>query len=653
MNTDFLIRKKEYLSMLESSRYMCERNGLDMHMQTLPEVTEADRERCKNHVTGHIRLMRKSTPEYYQAVADTLAANNSVLLYLYENFDVFGRYGDKKLKDELSEKNIKLGGNVGESVAGTNAAVMSARSPSSTWVIGDEHYLVAFKPYVTFAFRIKGKYSRNGYVMLITYKENFDERIYNLFKLLESTETIITTGHVTKDVIMRDIVQRNEYSRGSTNDIVIMVDNSCSVTFANDMFYDFYNYHPQETINSFLGDICPELMSLVSKIAEGKKVIGKPVELVHPNGSREQYFADCSIINTNMRQFGALITIYKGKIKKEEKPADGNHARYTFDDLIGVSDNFVQLKRFAERISATSSPILIQGESGTGKELFANAIHCTSQRKDKPFVAVNCAAIPRDLIGSELFGYVGGSFTGANRTGAKGKFELADGGTLFLDEIGEMPVEMQSVLLRALEENCITRIGATKPINVDVRIITATNKDLTKCIADGSFRADLYYRLNVINLTMIPLRRRRADIKELAEYFLERFAHENGKNIHEISPAAVVAMTEYDWPGNVRELRNCMEYSVIVCKSDCIEFEDLPQSITNLERADESAKAAEPEGTEFRMMSDFFTKQRLEMAKKLMVEFKGNKSKVAQEMGVSRSTLYRILNGAEDTHSDK
>lgn len=653
MNTDFLIRKKEYLSMLESSRYMCERNGLDMHMQTLPEVTEADRERCKNHVTGHIRLMRKSTPEYYQAVADTLAANNSVLLYLYENFDVFGRYGNKKLKDELSEKNIKLGGNVGESVAGTNAAVMSARSPSSTWVIGDEHYLDAFKPYVTFAFRIKGKYSRNGYVMLITYKENFDERIYNLFKLLESTETIITTGHVTKDVIMRDIVQRNEYSRGSTNDIVIMVDNSCSVTFANDMFYDFYNYHPQETINSFLGDICPELMSLVSKIAEGKKVIGKPVELVHPNGSREQYFADCSIINTNMRQFGALITIYKGKIKKEEKPADGNYARYTFDDLIGVSDNFVQLKRFAERISATSSPILIQGESGTGKELFANAIHCTSQRKDKPFVAVNCAAIPRDLIGSELFGYVGGSFTGANRTGAKGKFELADGGTLFLDEIGEMPVEMQSVLLRALEDNCITRIGATKPINVDVRIITATNKDLTKCIADGSFRADLYYRLNVINLTMIPLRRRRADIKELAEYFLERFAHENGKNIHEISPAAVVAMTEYDWPGNVRELRNCMEYSVIVCKSDCIEFEDLPQSITNLERADESAKAAEPEGTELRMMSDFFTKQRLEMAKKLMVEFKGNKSKVAQEMGVSRSTLYRILNGAEDTHSDK
>lgn len=652
MSIDFLNRGKEYLSMLESSRYMCERNGLDSHIRALPMVTEEDMERCKNHVTGHIRLMRKSTPEYYQSTADALAANNAVLLYLFENFDIFGRYGDKKLKDELSAKNIKLGGNLGESCAGTNAAVMSARSPKSAWVVGDEHYLDALKPYVTFAFRIKGKYGRNGFVMIITYKENFDERIYRLFKLLESTETIITTGHVTKDVIMRDIMQRNEYSRSSTSDIVIMVDNSCSITFANDMFYDFYNYHPQKTINSFLSDICPELVSLVSKIAEGKKVVGKPVELVRGNGSREQYFADCSPINTNSRQFGALITIYKGKIKREEKPADGNFARYTFDDLIGVSDNFVQLKHFAEQISATSSPILIQGESGTGKELFANAIHCTSQRKDKPFVAVNCAAIPRDLIGSELFGYVGGSFTGANRTGAKGKFELADGGTLFLDEIGEMPVEMQSVLLRALEENLITRIGATKPINVDVRIITATNKDLTKCIADGTFRADLYYRLNVINLTMIPLRRRRDDIKELAEYFLERFALENGKNIHGISAAATIAMAEYSWPGNVRELRNCMEYSVIVCSGDYIEPEDLPQSISNIEPAAQTP-AAEPEGTELRMISDFFTRQRFEIAKKLMVEFKGNKSKVAQEMGVSRSTLYRILNAAKELKDDK
>ena len=170
MSIDFLNREKEYISMLKSSNYMCKKNGLDPHVKALPTVTEADRERCKNHVTGHIRLMRKSTPEYYQAVADTMAANNSVLLYLYDNFDIFGRYGDRQLKDELSAKNIKLGGNLGEDCAGTNAAVMAARSPASTWVIGDEHYLDALKPYVTFAFGIKGKYGRNGYVVIITRK---------------------------------------------------------------------------------------------------------------------------------------------------------------------------------------------------------------------------------------------------------------------------------------------------------------------------------------------------------------------------------------------------------------------------------------------------------------------------------------------------
>ena len=227
-------------------------------------------------------------------------------------------------------------------------------------------------------------------------------------------------------------------------------------------------------------------------------------------------------------------------------------------------------------------------------------------------------------------------------------------GTLFLDEIGEMPVEMQSVLLRALEDNCITRIGATKPISVDVRIITATNKDLTKCIADGTFRADLYYRLNVINLTMIPLRRRREDIKELAEYFLERFAFENGKNIHSISTAAALAMAEYGWPGNVRELRNCMEYSAIVCKTEQIELEDLPQ---RHKHARDRLRPAPERGAGWLRAADddatFFTKQRLEMAKKLMVEYKGNKSRVAKEMGVSRSTLYRILNAAENTQNEK
>lgn len=643
MNRDFLDRGKEFTSMLESSRYMCGKNGVDPHCTKLPEVTEEDVERCKKLVSGHIRLMRRSTPEYYKAVQDVLSENKAVLLYTYINFDIFGRYGNQKLKDELAAKNIRLGATLSEKNAGTNAAVMASRSPKSVWVVGGEHYMDALKPYACYAFRINGKYGRSGYIVLMTYRDNLDERIVKLFRLIESTECIITAGLVAKDVIMRDAMQRNEYSKSSTSDIVIMVDNSSTITFANDMFYEFYNHAPLETINSSLGSICPELEPLVPLISQGKRVMGRQVELVRPNMESEQYFVDMSPINTNSKRLGMLITLYKGKAKASSAATGGNAARYTFGDLIGVSEPFVQLKRFAEEIAATPSPILIQGESGTGKELFANAIHCASQRRDKPFVAINCAAIPRDLIGSELFGYVGGSFTGASRTGAKGKFELADGGTLFLDEIGEMPVEMQSVLLRALEENTITRIGATKPINVDVRIITATNKDLPKCISEGSFRADLYYRLSVINLNMVPLRQRREDIPVLADYFLKHFAASNNKPMKGISTEAMTAMMEYAWPGNVRELRNAVERGVIVSKNGYIEAEDMPEVITG--RIKPQPEPEQPR-ERVRDLESFFERQRLDMAKKLMVEFKGNKSKVAQKMGISRSTLYRLLNRA-------
>lgn len=643
MNRDFLDRGKEFTSMLESSRYMCGKNGVDPHCTKLPEVTEEDVERCKKLVSGHIRLMRRSTPEYYKAVQDVLSENKAVLLYTYINFDIFGRYGNQKLKDELAAKNIRLGATLSEKNAGTNAAVMASRSPKSVWVVGGEHYMDALKPYACYAFRINGKYGRSGYIVLMTYRDNLDERIVKLFRLIESTECIITAGLVAKDVIMRDAMQRNEYSKSSTSDIVIMVDNSSAITFANDMFYEFYNHAPLETINSSLGSICPELEPLVPLISQGKRVMGRQVELVRPSMETEQYFVDMSPINTNSKRLGMLITLYKGKAKAASAAAGGNAARYTFGDLIGVSEPFVQLKRFAEEVAATPSPILIQGESGTGKELFANAIHCASQRRDKPFVAINCAAIPRDLIGSELFGYVGGSFTGASRTGAKGKFELADGGTLFLDEIGEMPVEMQSVLLRALEENTITRIGATKPINVDVRIITATNKDLPKCISEGSFRADLYYRLSVINLNMVPLRQRREDIPVLADYFLKHFAASNNKPMKGISTEAMTAMMEYAWPGNVRELRNAVERGVIVSKNGYIEAEDMPEVITG--RIKPQPEPEQPR-ERVRDLESFFERQRLDMAKKLMVEFKGNKSKVAQKMGISRSTLYRLLNRA-------
>lgn len=627
--------------MIESSLYRCGKAGLSPGGSVLPPVTAEDVARGKEHVTGHIHLMRKSTPEYYSQLTGVLAAHDACLFYISEDFDVFGRYGSQTLKDELKAKNLCLGANMSEERIGTNAVVMAYRSPGSVWVAGKQHYAEALWPYVCYAFRIHGRYNRSGYIMLITHAAHLSPETCALFRFVESTELIITAGMVTEDVIIKDTLLRNKYSKQQTSNIVLIIDNNGAITYANDVFFEVFKADAKSTINTELTQLVPEFAPALDSIRSGQQITARRVNLPIPGKGDEAYLMDCISINSRTELLGVLITAYKPKPCRSGEN-QGCCARYSFNDLLGISDNFVQLKRFAERIAATPSPVLIQGESGTGKELFAHAIHCASARDGKPFVAINCAAIPRDLIGSELFGYVGGSFTGASRTGAKGKFEVADGGTLFLDEIGEMPLEMQSVLLRVLEENAVTRIGGTKPIPVDVRLITATNRDLQAYIAEGKFRADLYYRLNVINLNMIPLRQRREDIPVLAEAFVQKYARENGVHINGITPDALRALIAYSWPGNVRELRNTIERGVVVSDSGSIELRNLPADITHLSDG-ETVPAAPPAAPGTR-----FERLRREMAVRLMTEYGGNKSRVAKDMGISRSTLYRILNSGEN-----
>ena len=573
-NFSFVNQDDAIQNMIASSLYRCGKSALDANITTLPAVSDADVERSKQHVTGHIRLMRKSTPEYYSRLTGVLEENDSCLFYLYKNFDVFGRYGNQKLKDELKAINLRLGATLSESNVGTNAAVMASRSPSGAWVIGDDHYLEILKPYACYAFQIHGRYGRSGYIMLITHAKNLTPSLCALFKFIEGTESIITTGQATEDVIIKDVMIRNKYSRQQTDNIVIIIDSDGFITYANDVFYDVFELTPQDTISSPLEKTVPELGYVTEGPKKGRTITPRSVEFSNAQHGSENYSVDCAQIANKGEVIGTTITLYKAK-PRSDGDTNGYSAKYSFDDILGVAENFVQLKRFAERIAGTPSSVLIQGESGTGKELFAHAIHCASHRQNKPFVAINCAAIPRELIGSELFGYVGGSFTGANKTGAMGKFEIANGGTLFLDEIGEMPLEMQSVLLRVLEENAVFRIGASKPIPIDVRLITATNRDLQTYIDEGKFRADLYYRLNVVSLNMIPLRHHREDIPVIADAFVKKYARSNNVHICGISPAAMQALIKYKWPGNIRELRNTIERGVIMSENGYIELENL------------------------------------------------------------------------------
>ncbi len=299
--------------------------------------------------------------------------------------------------------------------------------------------------------------------------------------------------------------------------------------------------------------------------------------------------------------------------------------RYRFENIIAKSPKMQQVIEVIKVVAKSNATALIIGETGTGKELVARAIHSQSYRKDKPFIAVSCAALPESLLESELFGHEKGSFTGAYAQ-RKGKFEIANRGTLFLDEICEMSANIQVHLLRVLEEKEFTRVGGNELIKVDVRVISATNKDIKKALASGQFREDLYYRLNVVAIELPPLRDRKEDIPVLAQHFLKKFAVENQKEIIGFSPGATDFLLKYEWPGNVRELENAIERAVILAKNSYIEVTDLPQeNLLLTHQAPLGRSLAEVERNHIL---------------NILNETGGNYSDAARSLGISRMTLY-------------
>jgi two-component system NtrC family response regulator len=310
--------------------------------------------------------------------------------------------------------------------------------------------------------------------------------------------------------------------------------------------------------------------------------------------------------------------------------------KYGFDNVIGKSKAFLYVLDQAARVARSSATVLIQGESGTGKEVLAKSIHFNSPRRVQPFVTINCAAIPRDLMESELFGHLRGSFTGAI-THKKGKVEVADRGTLFLDEIGELPLELQVRLLRLIQEREVEKIGAIHPTKVDVRIIAATNRDLKSLVAAGRFREDLFYRLSVVPIELPPLRNRVEDIPDLVQHFFEVSKQRHQKPELTLAPQIVPYFSAYRWPGNVRQLENAIERMVVLSECDYIALNDLPEFLRPVGRQLEPAISASPtEGVSLKTVEKDLIVQALR-------QFSWNQSRAAKHLGITRKTLlYRI-----------
>jgi two-component system, NtrC family, response regulator AtoC len=316
--------------------------------------------------------------------------------------------------------------------------------------------------------------------------------------------------------------------------------------------------------------------------------------------------------------------------------------KFGLEQIIGTSEPMRAVFETIHQAAPTQATILIQGESGTGKELVAHAIHQLSTRSRGPFVAVHCAALSSSLLESELFGHEKGAFTGALGR-RQGRFEKADGGTLFLDEISEIETGVQVKLLRVLEERSFERVGGSSPVNVDIRLVAATNKNLKQLVGDGRFRDDLYFRLDVVSITLPPLRERRGDIPLLCDHFLKEFSHANGRQFDGITADAINLLAEYDWPGNVRELRNTMEKMVVLSRSTRLTARDVPQEIrrnssplTKSNRLPGFSGAASLADTERLMVVEALRKN------------DGNRTRAAEALGISRRTLHRKINEYRD-----
>ena len=308
-----------------------------------------------------------------------------------------------------------------------------------------------------------------------------------------------------------------------------------------------------------------------------------------------------------------------------------------FERLIGSSRAFVHIQNLIKRVADSPTPILITGETGTGKELVARSFHEQSRRNKYPFVAINCSSIPENLFESELFGYEEGSFTGAKKGGKMGRIEMAQGGTLFLDELGEMPLSVQPKLLRVLQEYELERVGSTKKIHLDIRIVAATNRDLREMIKEGKFREDLFYRISVINVKLPPLRDRKEDIIPISLNYLERLKTKMTTPLRTISHEAEQAFLNYSWPGNIRELQNVVEYAANLCDSDTLTLADLPEHMRGLEECPDTEKQKETP------LPDSQEKQILDLLSAYGHTLEGKK-KIAADLGISLRTLYRKLN---------
>ncbi|GAA0711443.1 sigma-54-dependent Fis family transcriptional regulator [Paraclostridium ghonii] len=533
--------------------------------------------------------------------------------------------GDKEIMNRANELNFLTGELWTENIVGTNAIGTALHLNKPIQTIGAEHYGKKQHSWTCSASPI---YDEDGNLIgCINMAGNYyDAHSHTLGIVTAAAKSIQNQLALTLSYKLLNVTFE------SISEGMIVVNEDLSIKKVNGKALKILNMSLDEIMQINIEKILNDI-DFYELLNEDKKINNVECDF-NVKFNRVKCVLSITTLNINGKSTGFVITF--NEVKKVHKLVNklvGYKAQYTFKDIITENEKMKNMISFAKKISKTDCNILVEGESGTGKELIAQSIHNFSERKNGPFVAINCASIPRDLVESELFGYEKGAFTGAAKEGHPGKFELADGGTIFLDEIGELSLETQSKLLRVLDNKKVTRLGGTYEKQLDVRVIGATNRILKNEITKKNFRQDLYYRLSVMNIKTIPLRERIDDINVLVNYFIENLNYKNKSKKIKANTTYINDLKQYNWPGNIRELRNMVERDYYLSESYLI-------SSSNFNNIN-SFKGEDINKTEEIIPLECLEKKAIEGAIK---KCNGNMLKASKLLNIGRSTLYRKIN---------
>jgi PAS domain S-box-containing protein len=602
--------------------------GVDPHSRNSPPILTG--KKLYNLLRQNRDLIEISEP--VMRMIEISVRNTGFIVTLSDNAGyVLKVYGDKEIM-KMADKNYYVPGCL-RSVehAGTNAIGLCLDIKKPIQLTGAEHFKVHHHPWTCSSAPIQD--SQENIVGAITLSGRSIGRH-------QHTLALVTAAAETIDSQLRERSLIEEKQRlnlmltsiyNSITDGVLAIDTHHRITHVNGIAGEMLGLTGKPVVGKQLKKTIHPDKSLLQAITSKKYFDGHETNFSTPKGERRYICSVDPIRNSSGHELGTIIKLSeKRQMIKIAKRIGGNYAKYEFKDIKCKSPGLQRQIQMAKIAANTNSRILIIGESGTGKELFAHAIHSHSNRKNEPFVAVSCAAIPRDLIESELFGYRGGAFTGARRGGMMGKFEFADKGTLFLDEVNSLPMGAQVKLLRVLQQNEIMRLGDNQTIPIDVRVIAASSVDLLEEVERDNFREDLYYRLNVVEIFIPPLRERIEDLDLLVDHIITRQCGKFGFNKPPVSHAAFELMRTYDWPGNIRELENSIARALMLSQGGEILPEHLPTRPRK--KPMQNRRRSVPIKDAYR-----------QIIVAALSEYNGNMSQTARRLKIARSTLYRKM----------